>query len=184
MLFKALKTVLLTSITLVTTNTFANNQTVSLGYAQIKIKDSLDQGSEDLKGFNLQYRYEWNSPVSLLVSTSYLTGDDKRIDDDAKGYQALDIENFSLLAGPAYRFNDFVSAYALGGFARTKIEHTDKRYDGSYYDREDYSKSNFAYGAGIIVNPTPSLSFNVGYEGTKIASEKLNGFNVGIGYRF
>jgi putative virulence related protein PagC len=47
--------------------------------------------------------------------------------------------------------------------------------------------TSFAYGAGVQFNPTPELAINVGYEGTNAdldGNYAINGFNVGVGYRF
>lgn len=40
----------------------ADNHTLSAGYAQSKVQDF-----KNIKGVNLQYRYEWDSPVSVVV---------------------------------------------------------------------------------------------------------------------
>lgn len=39
----------------------------------------------------------------------------------------------------------------------------------------------------MVMNPSDTLSVNIGYEGTKASMDRnysINGFNVGIGYRF
>ncbi|EEV2005100.1 outer membrane beta-barrel protein, partial [Escherichia coli] len=44
-----------------------------------------------------------------------------------------------------------------------------------------------AYAAGVIINPWGNMSVNVGYEGTKAdiyGKHSVNGFTVGVGYRF
>ena len=172
---KFLQLCLLGSMAVFSAQTFAQQHTVSLGYAQSEIEDNFD-----INGINVQYRYETASPVSVLASMSYQTGDEKfsYADESIK----TDVKHFSLLAGPAYRFNALFSAYALAGFAHTKAESTYK--DNFYSESIDLKETNFAYGAGVIVTPTPQLSLNVGYEGTEVDSAKFNGFNVGVGYRF
>lgn len=155
---------------------FAESHTVSLGYAQLKADDV------KLKGVNAQYRYEWDSPLSALVSSSYLTGNDRS--DYRTGYENVDAKYFSLLAGPAYRINEYVSAYAIGGLAQTRTDYEEKSYNGSYYSSEKNNKTSFAYGVGAIFNATPNVSINIGYEGTKVSGNKVNGFNIGAGYRF
>lgn len=157
------------------TNTFAEKNTISLGYAQTKVEDSID-----LKGFNLTYRYALSEPLSILASASYQSGDEKSGDEDGNG--ELDVKYMSILAGPAFRLNDFFSIYALGGFAQAKIK--DHFLSENEYDNYNAKETTFAYGAGVIVNPTPTLSVNVGYEGTTIDSAKFNGFNIGVGYSF
>lgn len=156
-------------------NAFAQQHTVSLGYAQTDVEDILD-----LKGVNVQYRYETSSPVSLLASMSYQTGDENWNDQYSR--ENLDVKHFSLLAGPAYRFNPLVSAYAVVGIAYSTV---DSEYSEiGYSENYDFSESNLAYGVGVIVTPTDKLSLNIGYEGTEVESAKLNGFNMGVGYRF
>uniref|UniRef100_UPI00289B0380 Ail/Lom family outer membrane beta-barrel protein n=1 Tax=Leclercia sp. TaxID=1898428 RepID=UPI00289B0380 len=48
----------------------ADNQTVSVGYAQSNVEDF-----KNIRGVNVQYRYEWDSPVSLMGSFTYMSGD-------------------------------------------------------------------------------------------------------------
>ncbi|MFX9841699.1 Ail/Lom family outer membrane beta-barrel protein [Acinetobacter baumannii] len=162
-------------------NAVAAQHTVSVGYAQTKAEDF-----KDLKGVNAQYRFESESPVGVVVSTSYVSGDDKS--NDGFGEEKAEVKSFSLLAGPAYRFNEYVSAYALAGFANVKGDYSEREFDGSYSYSESITKTSFAYGVGVAVNPVQNVSVHVGYEGTKVKfngeSAKLNGFNIGVGYRF
>lgn len=171
----------------------ADNHSVSLGYAQSRI-----QSLTNLRGVNLEYRYEFDNPLSVLASASYLTRSDSGQDTYDLGYSQTLTEKddakakyFSLLVGPAYRLNEYVSLYALGGIARTKIELKER----AYYNSEKLgsvsfseSKNSFAWGAGVIVNPIEDMSINIGYEGTRtnILDENysVNGFNIGVGYRF
>ncbi|MGK3140997.1 Ail/Lom family outer membrane beta-barrel protein [Pantoea sp. C2G6] len=168
----------------------ADNHTVSIGYAQSNVKNF-----SDIRGINLQYRYEWDSPLSVMASFSYMKGDDSfsRNYVEPEGVdeyrQKTDGKYYSLLAGPAYRINDYVSFYGLVGVARTKAD-TRSTYRTPYsYDSGTYNerKTSFAYGAGVVFNPTETLSVNVGYEGTRASFYKdvdINGFNIGVGYRF
>ncbi len=48
----------------------ADNHTVSVGYAQSNVEDF-----KNIRGVNVQYRYEWDSPVSLMGSFTYMSGD-------------------------------------------------------------------------------------------------------------
>ena len=166
---------------LMTSATFADNHTYSIGYAQTKVEDF-----KNLKGINIQHRYEWNEPLSLVSSISYLEGDGKNYE-DATIYYDTEVKYFSFLMGPAYRFNDLISAYALVGAAKIKVD--DKEYNGATLE-ETYVNSSleFAYGAGLIFNPIQNLSINMGYEGTTLkdaeGSSRFTGFNVGVGYRF
>ena len=181
MLKHSLKAAVLLGSIVVATSAFADNHTFSIGYAQTDVEEF-----KDLRGVNLQYRYEWNSPLSLLGSISYLSRDAKTYE-SASTYYDTKVEYFSYLLGPAYRFNNYVSAYGLVGFANIKVD--SKEYDAASLEYAYKNTSTeFAYGAGLIVNPTQNLSVNVGYEGTHLkkneGSNQFNGFNVGVGYRF
>ena len=171
---KFLQLCLFSSLAICASNTFAQH-TFSLGYAQTEVEDLLD-----LDGINVQYRYENTSPLSLLASMSYQTGEETW--QDAYSKESIDVTHFSLLAGPAYRFNPLVSAYAVAGIAYTTVD--DEYLEIGYSESNDFSKTNLAYGVGVIVTPTEKLSLNIGYEGTEVNTAKLNGFNVGVGYRF
>lgn len=181
MLNKTLKLALLVTTTVVTSSSiFADDHTFSLGYAQSKISDI------DLKGVNAQYRYEWNSPLSLVSSISYLKGD--LSEQDGSDIYKTDIKYFTYMMGPAYRFNDYVSVYATTGISNIKLKSTEI-VGTSSPEIKNNSQTELAYGAGVIVNPTQNFAINVGYEGTsfKQAEEKrlkLNGWNVSLGYRF
>lgn len=166
---------------LMTSGAFADNHTFSIGYAQTKVEDF-----KNIKGVNAQYRYEWDSPLSVVGSVSYLKGDAINYE-DATTYFDTKVEYLSYLMGPAYRFNDLISAYALVGIANIKVD--DKEYNGTTLaDTYDHTSTEFAYGAGLIVNPIQNLSINMGYEGTTLkgadGSSRFTGFNVGVGYRF
>nr|WP_038381702.1 Ail/Lom family outer membrane beta-barrel protein [Pantoea sp. IMH] len=172
---------------MIATGALADNHTLSLGYAQSKVQDF-----KNIRGVNAQYRYEWDSPVSIIGSFTYMKGDDsysERVEafGDIGGYDGkTDVKYYSLMAGPAYRINEYFSLYALAGMAHTKVN--DKTtYLTTYSEEYNESKTSFAYGAGVVVNPTENLSVNIGYEGTRVKyndNVTVNGFNVGLGYRF
>lgn len=167
---------------------FADNHTVSLGYAQSKVENF-----KNIRGVNAQYRYEWDSPLSVIGSFTYMSGDDDQkyyVDSDSVKNH-IDVKYYSLMAGPAYRINEYVSLYALGGVAHTKADVDTKWVNaGDGYTQKDSlseKSTSFAYGAGVQFNPTDELAVNVGYEGTNAdidGSHSINGWNVGVGYRF
>jgi len=166
----------------------ADNHTVSLGYAQSKVENF-----KNIRGVNAQYRYEWDSPLSVIGSFTYMSGDDDQkyyVDSDSVKNH-IDVKYYSLMAGPAYRINEYVSLYALGGVAHTKADVDTKWVNaGDGYTQKDSlseKSTSFAYGAGVQFNPTEELAVNVGYEGTNAdidGSHSINGWNVGVGYRF
>jgi len=180
----ALSLILLASLG-ASTVVVAGEQTVTLGYAQSKVQDF-----KNIRGVNAKYRYEWDSPVSVMGSFTYLSGNDDLFGDDSWGNTRYDdnakVKYYSLLVGPAYRMNEYVSFYALGGVGKGKVEITQNYHHSDYTYIEDSTDNTtqFAYAAGVQINPTENVAIDVGYEGSKINDAKLNGFNVGIGYRF
>lgn len=163
----------------------ADSQTISLGYAQSKVQDFTN-----IHGVNVKYRYEWSSPISIIGSFTYMSGSDNLFDADSWGNTHYDdraeLKYYSLLVGPSYRLNDYVSFYALGGVSKVKFDLSQNYRHSNYTYTEDSSdsKTSFAYGAGVQINPTENIAIDVGYEGSKIEDVKINGFNIGIGYRF
>lgn len=166
----------------------ADNQTVSVGYAQSKVENF-----KNIRGVNVQYRYEWDAPLSVIGSFTYMSGDEDQhyyVDSDSVK-NSIDVKYYSLMAGPAYRINEYVSLYALGGVAHTKADVDTKWVNaGDNYTQKDSlseKSTSFAYGAGVQFNPTADLAFNVGYEGTNAdldGNHSINGWNVSVGYRF
>ena len=70
-MMKLLQVCLLGSCALLTTTTFAEKHTLSLGYAQTDVQDVMD-----LDGVSLQYRYENESPLGFVSTLSYQTGEE------------------------------------------------------------------------------------------------------------
>ncbi|TQI81354.1 putative virulence related protein PagC [Serratia fonticola] len=170
----------------------ADQQTVSLGYAQSKV-----QNLNNINGANLKYRYEWDSPVSVIGSFTYMSGNDNysylltRDVIDNK----VDIKYYSLSVGPAYRFNEFISVYGLLGLNYNKVDYRSSwnNYEsGSYRDMGtetgNIRKTSLMYGVGVQINPIENVAVDIGYEGSSLddgrQSHDINGFNIGIGYRF
>lgn len=185
---KKLSLAILAAATLMSGAALADDHTVSIGYAQ---SDFENLG--DIRGVNVQYRYEWNSPLSVIGSFSYMTGDQNDLDNEwANSTFKLhsEVKYYSLLAGPAYRINDYVSVYALGGLSYIKADEEAEWGDNNgTFTRETWSgdSTSFAWGAGVQFNPTEDLAIGIGYEGTTAdfdGNYSINGFNLTIGYRF
>lgn len=185
---KKLSLALLVASNLMSGTALANNHTVSIGYAQ---SDFENLG--DIRGVNVQYRYEWDSPFSVMGSFTYLTGDSSEVDDDGASDVLKfkdEVKYYSFLAGPAYRINDYVSVYALGGVSYIKVDE-DTTWISSrgpfLNEKESVNSTQFAWGAGVQFNPTDDFSIGIGYEGTTAKyyeSYSVNGFNLSVGYRF
>jgi len=175
-------------------NASANDHSVTVGYAQSKFP-VLDLGNVTLKGVNFKYRYEGDSSVSLITSLTYM-GNNISYSGDDSYRQKVNVDekyrNLSLAAGPAYRFNEFVSIYGLAGLNVFDSKYAQKTHTSNGKTENEsghFRTSSFMYGAGIQINPMANLVLDIGYEGTQKSfgdnsKLKLNGFNVGVGYRF
>lgn len=176
----------------------ADNHTLSVGYAQSKVSDF-----KDIRGVNLQYRYEWDFPISVSGSFAYMSGDNSfsEYSEGSGGSKRetkdqADLKYYSLLAGPAWRINSYASLYALAGVAYTDAKTSLNTYtvlNGidnriSSHASGSWKSASFSYGAGVLINPIENLSVNIGYEGTRVKigdfKHAIDGFNIGVGYRF
>lgn len=192
MKYSLLSTVVL-SVLATSSVAHATEQTITAGYAQAHIQDF-----KNIHGMNLKYRYEWESPLSLITSFSFMSGskdDSYQVDNDVIDNNAQ-VKYYSLLAGPAWRFNEFVSVYGLIGasYSKVKYSYNWKNYEGprGYVDMGGDSGSNdstsLAYSAGIQINPMNNMAIDIAYEGSELSNGgrdySMDGFNIGVGYRF
>lgn len=153
------------------------HHTVSVGYAQTDAK--ILGTSNQMPGVNLKYHWEEpDSGVGVIGSFSYTK---KNLsNDDASGK----LTYYSVTAGPSYRFNDYVNIYALLGVAYGKIE-AESEYASAWE-----SKTAFAYGAGVQVNPIENVAIDASYVYTQFSNEYGGGnidagtWMLGVGYRF
>ncbi|WP_118986000.1 Ail/Lom family outer membrane beta-barrel protein [Photorhabdus sp. CRCIA-P01] len=169
----------------------AGESTISGGYAQSHVKfdsknlagNPFDSNSLDgnPKGFNLKYRYELDSNLGVIGSFTYTHLDnDLYINSSKVGKSELDY--YSLMAGPIYRFNDYVSAYGLIGAAHGKVK---GEVSVLGHDRDYKSnKTSVAYGLGLQFNPMPNWTIDTSYEYSKLDDTKVGTWVVGVGYRF
>ncbi|VEA67772.1 Attachment invasion locus protein precursor [Serratia plymuthica] len=170
----------------------AGQSTLSVGYAQSKV-----QNFKNINGVNLKYRYEWDSPISVISSFTYMSGDQSesyyayrdRIDNHAE------VKYYSLSVGPAYRINPYISVYGLLGLNYNKVDYKSSWHNYAYNTYEymgeesgNQKKTSLMYGVGFQVNPMENLAIDVGYEGSRLDVDgrnlSINGFNIGVGYRF
>ncbi|WP_034944118.1 Ail/Lom family outer membrane beta-barrel protein [Erwinia oleae] len=170
------------AVTLTPCATFAGDHTVTLGYSHIKASNL-----PATKGATVKYRYEWDSPISVIGSLTYARGDDEqRYGYDNTAYAKDKVTYASLMMGPAWRVNDYVSLYGLVGVARAKEQFSYKEtYYGSHVAyNATATETKAAWGLGVQINPWENVAIDIGYEGAKFEQVKANGFNVGVGYRF
>ncbi|QHM72848.1 Ail/Lom family outer membrane beta-barrel protein [Mixta intestinalis] len=190
---KKISLAILLAASTVSGSALADYQSLTVGYAQSKVEDF-----KNIRGVNLQYRYEFDDIVGVMASFSYMKNSDLKGGKD-KGYEQgieftrsrnADLKYYSFLVGPSFRLNDYISLYALGGLAYTKAEVNNTWNISNFYEWETHSSkksSAFAYGLGVIINPVEAISITLGYEGTETdfgQKYSVNGFNIGLGYNF
>ncbi|ECE4625753.1 outer membrane beta-barrel protein [Salmonella enterica] len=162
----------------------ADTHSVSVGYAQSRIEHF-----KDIRGVNLKYRYEAQTPLGLMASFSWQSGKRGESGGIPVGMSWRDdvkATYWSLMAGPAVRVNELVSLYVLAGAGTGRAEVKEHismpGYNGRFTGSE--RRTGFAWGAGVQFNPVENVVIDLGYEGSKVGAAKLNGVNVGVGYRF
>ncbi|PHM60086.1 Ail/Lom family outer membrane beta-barrel protein [Xenorhabdus ishibashii] len=157
----------------------AGESTISVGYAQSHVKIAGDKLDENPKGFNVKYRYELDNDWSVIGSFAYTH---QGYEYYYGGYKTatIDLDYYSLTAGPAYRINEYVSAYGLIGSAHGKME-AKNRVNG--YSHSE-SKTELAYAAGLQINPIPNMAIDASYEYSKLGEVKVGTWVIGVGYRF
>lgn len=154
----------------------ADTHTISLGYSHGKVTDF-----NNLHGVTAKYHYQPDGSLGFISSLTYMGGEKKY---NAGANKAkVQLKYYSLLVGPSYRVNEFVSLYGLAGVAQGKGKLSGADAGGNNLSYKD-KKSGFAYGAGIQIAPAANWSIDLGYEGSTAKNIKINGFNIGLGYRF
>ncbi|PYH03645.1 Ail/Lom family outer membrane beta-barrel protein, partial [Escherichia coli] len=161
-----------------------HQSTLSAGYLQAHTDMP---GSDDLKGINVKYRYEFTDTLGLKTHYS-----DTRWHEDSVRNRRW----FSMMAGPSVRVNEWFSAYAMAGVAYSRVS----TFSGDYLrvtdskgktndvltgsDDDRHSNTSLAWGAGVQFNPTESVAIDIAYEGSGSGDWRTDGFIVGVGYKF
>ncbi|EBJ2068789.1 hypothetical protein DP590_07350 [Salmonella enterica] len=168
----------------------AIQNTASVGYSFSHIKDY-----GNLNGVNFSYRYEFTPEWGVIGSFTWATASKSEhsgsMDEGLYKYDSK-LNYYSILAGPVYRINDFVSLYGQIGLGYIKAKGSESDTFRGSYDKDTFSlsKTGVAYGAGVEFNPVQNVALTVGYEGAKFnsvddsRSVNPNGFNVSAGYSF
>ncbi|HFP3680377.1 TPA: Ail/Lom family outer membrane beta-barrel protein, partial [Escherichia coli] len=98
-----------------------HQSTLSAGYLQ---SHTDMPGSDDLKGINVKYRYEFTDTLGLITSFSYADAEDKQkmhYSDTRRHEDSVRNRWFSVMAGPSVRVNEWFSAYAMAGVAYSRV---------------------------------------------------------------
>ncbi|WP_174891107.1 Ail/Lom family outer membrane beta-barrel protein [Candidatus Williamhamiltonella defendens] len=157
----------------------------SLGVVNEKNKDLGVNKDAGPKGVNLKYRYEIDNQLGIITSFTYLR---KKEDLSLKigaedGNYSLNFNYYSLLIGPTYRFNEWVSGYAALGVVHSKVKENSTR--GSAGIKFDNKKNGFAGMIGVQVNPMPNIVIDGSFEYAKsVYGKKAKVWSIGLGYRF
>lgn len=160
----------------------ADTHTISLGYASAKAK-----GLNNVRGATAKYHYQTNDSLGFIGSLTYMGSGNKEDSYNYNGHVYEDkwkVNYYSLLAGPSYRVNEYISFYGLVGIGMGKNQWVSNNKTTGNKVSETLRASAFGYGAGVQIAPAANWTVDVGYEGATFKDAKLNGFNIGLGYRF
>ncbi|HAM4566082.1 TPA: Ail/Lom family outer membrane beta-barrel protein, partial [Escherichia coli] len=149
-----------------------HQSTLSAGYLQTHTDMP---GSDDLKGINVKYRYEFTDTLGLVTSFSYAGYKNRqltRYSDTRWHKDSVRNRWFSVMAGPSVRVNEWFSAYAMAGMAYSRVS----TFSGDYLRVTDnkgkthdvltgsddgrHSNTSLAWGAGVQFNPTESVAID------------------------
>ena len=174
-----------------TTTVNAAEHSLSLGYTQAKMDSVKFHGAE------IKYRFEWGSPWSVISAFSYQT--EKRGFMDANQREIFDgstrIKTGSLMAGPAWRFNEFFSLYAMAGLNKVKMHQQWKlKQPGNSVTQatEQYSDTFHhltpVVSVGTQINPLSSVVVDLSYAVSRPKIHNghtdLSVISLGIGVKF
>ncbi|MFP3439137.1 Ail/Lom family outer membrane beta-barrel protein [Pantoea sp. SIMBA_133] len=173
-------------------NSERKKHTVSLGYVYTDVSGGVKNkynasktgtGSQILDSFNwqdggsLKYRYEKTDSWGGIISS---TNSSRKL---GQNKSSKELKYSSLSIGPTYRFNDYISTYAVAGISKGQY----KLNDGTK-NKQD-SARGMVSGVGVQINPISALSLDLGYEFSRIkysggGSGNYNSWIVSAGYRF
>lgn len=159
------------------------SQIFSLGYS------NLYYHGNSLTGLNINYDYQIDSHWAVLAAISWNKGTEHWRSYNNHNQivkHNVNIDYLSLQAGPSYHINQYLSLYGTIGFARFTLNSTEKINIIAINSMKH--TTGLSWGVGIKINPIKMLSFYLGYEGANShnyhSNPTVNGFNIGLGYRF
>ncbi|KAA8995244.1 outer membrane beta-barrel protein [Affinibrenneria salicis] len=158
----------------------AGESTISIGYAQSDVDFDGFSPKDDPRGVNLKYRYEMDDNWGMIGSFTYTGSDSSYSAGNERA--SLDLTYYSLTVGPVYRFNEYISAYALVGVAHGKAEVEYENSSVRAWGEE--KRTDLAGGVGLQFNVTPDFAIDASYEYTALDSVDVGTWALGLGYRF
>lgn len=169
----------------------AAEHSLSLGYTQAKLD------SHKTHGADIKYRYEWDSPWSVIGSFSYQTDNTGIMNYDSAGSHngSTRIKSSSLMAGPAWRFNEFFSLYGMAGINKFTVHQQWKlrqnNSNGSTVTRQMSDNSNHLspiVSVGTRFNPLSSVVLDLSYALSRpkiyTSHRDFSYISLGAGIRF
>lgn len=156
------------------------------------------------QGINIKYRYEITDELGVITSFTWTRSmtnsqtfiDVKPVDNSrtiknpaASARTDIRANYWSLLAGPSWRFNQYISLYAMGGMGVAKVTADLKIKDninsaGGFSESNSIKKTSPAWAAGAQFNLNESVTLDVAYEGSGSGDWRTSGVTAGIGLKF
>ncbi len=189
-----------------TFNNFVNeNYFNSLGEYDDAFVRGHDGKEKSPQGMNIKYRYEITDEIGVITSFAWarsMTSAQAFIDvkpsepsrdvikNAASARTDIRANYLSLLSGPSWRFNEYLSVYAMTGIAVTKVTYDLKVNDnlnggaGSFSESNSTKKTSIAWSAGAQFNFNKSVTMDVSYESSGSGAWKTDGLFAGIGLKF
>lgn len=162
------------------------------------------EGYGSLHGPNFKMIYEPESMFGIVGSLTALKNfwDDTdefhnekdingrriRVKTDKKATQ--DTEYYSAMFGPSLRINDLLTVYGAFGLYHLRMDKPllHDKVTNKAVRNGSHSFNNVAFGAGVILNVTDTLTLAAGYEGAPAEKNQdynsLNAASLSVGYHF
>lgn len=149
--------------------------TISVGYAYANLSGWIPGNAH---GGNIKYNWEnLDSGFGAVGSVTHVAADIYNY-----GINLGTANSTSVLVGPSYRFNEYLSIYAMLGGAKGQVK------ENSGYTS---SRTSFVWGVGFQVNPIKHFAINAAYERASFSVEDIRSskldvgtFIIGGGYSF
>ncbi|EOW4438277.1 Ail/Lom family outer membrane beta-barrel protein [Shigella sonnei] len=156
-------------------------------------------------GMNIKYRYEITDEIGVTTSFAWarsMTNAQAFIDvkpsdpsrevkkPAASARTDIRANYWSLLSGPSWRFNEYLSVYSMAGVAVAKVTYDLKVNDnlnggvGSFSESNSTKKTSIAWSVGAQFNFNESVTMDVTYESSGSGDWKTDGLFAGIGLKF
>ena len=188
-----------------TFNRFTNRHYFNSGeYADASVRGHDGKGKSP-QGMSIRYRYEITDEIGVITSFTWVRsmtnaqafidinpGDESREVKNPAASARTDIRAnyWSLLSGPSWRFNEYLSVYAMAGMGVAKVTTDLKINDNLNHGADSFSESKstkktaLAWAAGAQFNLNESVAMDVAYESSGSGDWRTSGVIVGIGLKF